>query len=185
MPPSQRQQIPARDDRVANPSCESGRASVFSASSPALSHLKPGARSPRRHLTVAVRLQLAVVGIGLASLLALAAWLKPNPAGYGTHRQLGLPPCTFRTLVGPQCPSCGMTTSWAHVMRLELGPAVRANAAGTALALLAVAGAPWLLASAVRGRWLIGFPSDGWIVFASVSMVALTLLDWVRRLTFG
>jgi len=32
------------------------------------------------------------------SVLAMAAWLKPAAIGYGTHMQLGLPPCNFLRL---------------------------------------------------------------------------------------
>ena len=39
-----------------------------------------------------MRCGLAAFGIVLLGLLATAACLRPNQRGYGTHRQLGLPP---------------------------------------------------------------------------------------------
>ncbi|HEY3242332.1 MAG TPA: DUF2752 domain-containing protein [Phycisphaerae bacterium] len=52
-----------------------------------------------------------------AGVLLLAAWLKPDPAGHGTHQQLGLAPCTFLAITGYPCPTCGMTTAFAWTVR--------------------------------------------------------------------
>src|SRR5687768_6027839 len=49
-----------------------------------------------------------------AAPLVLAAILTPSERGVGTHRQLGLPECTFLWVTGFPCPFCGMTTSWTH-----------------------------------------------------------------------
>ena len=51
---------------------------------------------------------LAVVTLGIARALT------PAPAGFGTHEQLGLPPCAFLHWTGFPCPSCGLTTCFAH-----------------------------------------------------------------------
>ncbi len=52
-------------------------------------------------------------------VLGLAMWLEPDPAGVGTHRQLGLGGCTVLTLTGWPCPMCGMTTTFTHMAHLE------------------------------------------------------------------
>jgi hypothetical protein len=52
-------------------------------------------------------------GFGALTLLALSAWLHPDPAGVGTHHQLGLKPCGLLLSTGMPCPTCGMTTSFA------------------------------------------------------------------------
>jgi hypothetical protein len=71
-----------------------------------------------------------------------------------THRQLGLPPCTFKTYTGLPCPSCGMTTSFALLVRGDVWNSVQANFAGTALAALGLVFVPWSIASVTRSRLL-------------------------------
>ena len=44
-------------------------------------------------------------------MLLFGLWLEPDPRGFGTHEQLGLPPCGLRTFFGRPCPACGITTS--------------------------------------------------------------------------
>jgi hypothetical protein len=71
-----------------------------------------------------------------------------------THRQLGLPPCTFKYHTGLPCPSCGMTSSFALLVRGDLWHAAQANVVGAGLALIGVIMLPWALVSAWRARWL-------------------------------
>jgi len=131
------------------------------------------------------RLRLAAAGIGLLGLLAIAAMLEPSPLGHGTHQQLGLPPCTFWVLFGRPCPTCGMTTAWAHLVRGEWVDAGRANLGGTLLGLLAMVAAPWLLGSAVRGHWLGLSPSGTAAAWVSITILLVTLIDWAFRLLAG
>ena len=44
---------------------------------------------------------------------ALARSIEPDQRGYGTHEQVGLPPCTFIRVFNVRCPTCGMMTSFA------------------------------------------------------------------------
>jgi hypothetical protein len=62
--------------------------------------------------------------------LAVASWLKPAASGYGTHTQLGLPPCAFLLVTGLPCPSCGLTTCFAYAIRLQFWSAFLANPFG-------------------------------------------------------
>jgi hypothetical protein len=116
------------------------------------------------------------------ALLVTTRSLTPDERGHGTHERLGLPPCTFYLIFHRPCPACGMTTSWAWLLRGEVGRALAANAGGTLLALLSLVSAPWLLASAVRGRWLGGPPGD-WTVAGIATFVAVvTAGQWLWKL---
>lgn len=79
-------------------------------------------------------------GWGVACLVLLiipavfvtAIVLNPDPSGMGTHQQLGLPPCAFLKATGLVCPQCGLTTSFALLVRGRTGEAFRANPASSA-----------------------------------------------------
>ena len=61
------------------------------------------------------RCMALVIALVTFGVLGLAAWLPPAPDGVGTHVRLNLPPCNWVTLSRVPCPTCGMTTSFAHV----------------------------------------------------------------------
>ncbi|MCS7209841.1 MAG: DUF2752 domain-containing protein [Fimbriimonadales bacterium] len=67
---------------------------------------------------------------GALLVLGIGWYLRPDPAGHGTHQQLGLPPCTIFYLTGRPCPSCGLTTSVSAIMHGQLALAWRANPIG-------------------------------------------------------
>ena len=84
-------------------------------------------------------------------------------------------------MMGVRCPACGMTTAWSHCVRGQLVQAVRANTGGTLLALLAMLAAPWTLACAARGRWLVGEPREWLLIGLPVLVLAVTMADWLWR----
>ena len=131
------------------------------------------------------RAMLALLGGALFTLLAIAVVLQPDRSGFGTHRQLGMPRCTFLVIFGYRCPSCGMTTSWAHLVRGELTAAMVANAGGTLLAVLAMMAGLWSVVTAVRGRYLVGLPGRGAVVTVFVVVVLVTVVQWVWRLAMA
>jgi hypothetical protein len=74
------------------------------------------------------------------AVLVIARALTPAASGTGTHTQLGLPPCGFLHWTRLPCPLCGLTTSFAHMARLEVTSALRVHRLGPALfALVALA----------------------------------------------
>jgi hypothetical protein len=85
----------------------------------------------------AERLTVALLSAAAILVLALAAWVEPDPRGYGTHERLGLPPCGLMAVTGVPCPSCGLTTSFAHAVRLHPLAAARAQPLGLLLVLVA------------------------------------------------
>ena len=60
---------------------------------------------------VFLRLRGLAVAACCGTVIGLATWLAPDSAGAGTHRQLGLPACSFLVQTGYPCPTCGLTTS--------------------------------------------------------------------------
>ena len=127
------------------------------------------------------RFLLTTMGLGLLGLFLLAAILKPSTSGVGTHRQLGLPPCTFLTVFKIPCPSCGMTTSWSYVVRGQFLQAWSSNAGGACLAVLAALTSGWSLLGAIRGELCPPVPRESAWGLALV-VLAVTLVDWVWRL---
>lgn len=127
---------------------------------------------------------LVASAFGLAVVLGVARWVEPDARGYGTHEQLGLPPCAFRVLTRIPCPACGLTTSFAYVVRGEFRNAAAANIGGCLMA-LAVAGAvPWCLASAAIGRTLgIRSPEQAVSTFL-LAFVAVSFAGWLVRFLF-
>lgn len=127
------------------------------------------------------RLAVAGMGLGVLFLLVTASSLAPDPRGFGTHEQLGLTPCSFYRWTGRECPTCGATTAWAHVLDGEWAAAAQANLAGTLLCLAAVVGVPWLLLSASMGRWLVAKPTARVMLVVGTGLIAIAVLDWARR----
>lgn len=131
------------------------------------------------------RAGLLLLATALTALLVVAWRLEPDRRGFGTHEQLGLPPCALRRLTGMRCPSCGMTTAWAHLTHGRVGQAVASNLGGTLLAILGILAVPWLLISAAANRY-VGFRPSPTGVFALSSFLLLTTLaDWFIRWSIG
>jgi hypothetical protein len=72
----------------------------------------------------------ALLLLGVLVMVGVGLYLTPDPAGHGTHQQLGLPPCTIYYLTGRPCPSCGLTTSVSAILHGQFGLAWRANPTG-------------------------------------------------------
>jgi hypothetical protein len=170
------------NDSPSNRSCVAARESLPSGTSTADRGTSLGKRAAR--LDRAQRWLLGGLGLALAAMLAAALIVRPAARGYGTHQQLGLPPCTFVALFGLRCPSCGMTTAWSHLVRGQLAQAAATNAGGALLALTAMLVAPWALLSALRGRVLGGRPGRRLVVVAALMIATITLVQWLGRVAF-
>lgn len=128
------------------------------------------------------RVALALLAAILLTLLVTARMLTPDVHGRGTHEQLGLPPCAFSVLFHRPCPACGMTTSWAWLLRGNVRKALAANAGGALLAMVGMMAVPWLLVSAIRGWWFAWTPSDWATVSIGCTIGLVIALQWGWRL---
>ena len=129
------------------------------------------------------RCVLAVASLIVASVLVTAATLEPSRKGMGTHEQLGLSPCYFPERLGVPCPACGMTTSWAHLMKGNVRASAEVNLGGFMLCVTCLLCVPWFMLSAIKGRWILMRMTDGRILVFLVSWLLVTMADWlIRRL---
>ena len=103
-------------------------------------------------LATAGRLTAAAVACGCLTLLLLAAYLQPAHGGVATHLGLGLQPCQWLVRTGLPCPACGMTTSFAWLVRGNLMASFYVQPMGATVAILDAAGF-WLAGyAAVSGK---------------------------------
>ena len=156
--------------------------------------IKPGAaQHPLGELIYRVRSKkpavarsvAAVLLIGSATLLTAALWIQPDARGLGSHEQLGMPPCVSIVLFGIPCPTCGMTTAFAHTVRGELWSAFNAQPAGFLFALATVGVAGLSLATLLTGKvWHIN-----WYRIPPTRVTAAVLLivisGWIFKIAAG
>lgn len=135
-----------------------------------------------------VRLGLVLMVLGWLAVFVVAAMLNPyfedgTPRMMETHRQLNLPECNFKALTGGYpCPSCGMTTSFALLVRGDVWNSLRANCAGTALALFGMVFVPWAVATALKGRVVWIRSVEAALFRLCVLFMALLLGRWAFAL---
>jgi hypothetical protein len=157
-----------------------------SAENPCECRLAPSAAPPpavapwtRRH----VRLLGLIVALPAAAVLVTAAAIHPDARGYDTHTQLGLPPCGLLQRTGMPCPTCGMTTAFAHMARGHILAALRAQACGTALFLLMLAAALAGTAQVIGGWNLLGrLRFRMWWLWA---LLAAATAGWAIKMGLG
>jgi hypothetical protein len=123
---------------------------------------------------------LAATAVGV---LGVARRLDPAARGYGTHTELGLPPCNFLRLTHLPCPSCGMTTSFAWAARMDFGHAFLANSFGLLLFFGTVALIPACIFLLWRRIPLWRITESA--LFNRVVYVAMALLfaSWILKLS--
>lgn len=131
------------------------------------------------------RLAFAVVACILLAVIGTAAWLTPDPTGVGTHQQLGLPGCTLLTVFGIRCPACGMTTSWAHTLDGNFVSGMKANFSGFLLCGISLASVPAFLWFAFFGKKWNGVPFGTIFAGLLVSVVLISVAEWLIRLAVG
>lgn len=96
--------------------------------------------APSPRLTITSRAGSAALAAGCLGVLLTAAWLEPASAGHGTHTQLFMAPCAWPYLFNIPCPTCGMTTAFAHAADGDLIGSFVAQPMGCLLAVGAAVG---------------------------------------------
>jgi hypothetical protein len=132
-----------------------------------------------------VRAWSAVVLAGCVGILGVAAWLEPDPHGYGTHRQMGLATCSWVAGRRGPCPTCGMTTAFSLAAHGRLVESFAAQPAA-ALGALMVAMTAWISGyglvtgcPAVRRLKVLATPRM-WLV-----VLAVLMAGWGWKIAFG
>jgi hypothetical protein len=128
-----------------------------------------------------VRLSLLAVAAMLVGVFTVAFWLNPydaegRPRRMATHTQLGMPPCNFVALTGKPCPACGMTTSFALLVRGDVKASMRANWAGTLIAVIWAVTLVWAVAGGIAGRPLFIPPGRGELILTVIVGIVLVLM---------
>ncbi|TWT45388.1 hypothetical protein RAS1_18110 [Phycisphaerae bacterium RAS1] len=123
--------------------------------------------------------------LGCGGVLGVAAWLRPDPRGLGTHQQFGFAPCGFLLQTRLPCPSCGMTTAFAHAVRFHWLRAVYAQPGGFILALGAAIASVAALLALLRGRW----PAWHFGILTPyrlfLSLLIVLVGGWALKILFG
>lgn len=143
---------------------------------------KSGQRGGPRRATVGERVSAGVLASGALSVLVTAAVLTPSPTGEGTHTQLGLPACTWLSLFGTPCPTCGMTTSFSYAAEGDYLGSFLAQPAGFVLVLV-TAMTVWiaghvLVCGSTIGRAMTRLLSS-WLLWAGLGLL---LASWVYKI---
>jgi Protein of unknown function (DUF2752) len=143
-----------------------------------------GRRIPGRRANWWVRGGLIAMAASMVFVFYLATRVQPyfddgTPMRQASHRSLGLPSCRFQEMTDLPCPSCGMTTSFALLVRGDVWNSMRANWVGTGLAVFCLLFIPWSVVSTFCGRFLWVRNVEGVLAFLVGVFTVLMLGRWV------
>ncbi len=115
------------------------------------------------------------------TLVVLGLWITPDPRGFGTHEQLGMPPCHFLAWTGIPCPGCGVTTSVALAVHGEFAASFWNQPFGLVTALLVPIAAAIAIVQHARGRDLgetLRALRPGWL---AIGLAVTAIGGWVWK----
>jgi hypothetical protein len=116
-------------------------------------------------------------------VFAIATQVQPYKADgtakrQASHTSIGMAPCRFQEMAGMPCPSCGMTTSFALLVRGDVINSMRANWVGTGLAVFCALFVPWCVVSSIRGKYLWVRRLEAPLAFLVGTFTVLMLGRW-------
>jgi len=120
----------------------------------------------------------ALIAIGCAAVLGLAAWMSPASDGHGTHEQLNLPPCGWILAADIPCPTCGMTTAFAHAADGNLIQSLLTQPLGAVLALATAMGLFICMYVAATGSRVGNVLAELWTRKVTYAVIAAVLIAW-------
>ena len=124
---------------------------------------------------------LLVTGV----VLIIAVMLEPSLHGHGTHTQLGLNQCSVLEWTGYPCPMCGMTTSFALMVRARVFQALATQPMGVVFCVLTIFMFVVALMESIRPRLRWGKLWKGMVRFEGrivVLCVVGLLAAWVYKM---
>lgn len=124
-----------------------------------------------------------VLFAGPLAVVITAALLTPSPSGHGTHTQLGLPPCGFLVYTGYPCPGCGLTTSFAHMVRLQVVGAAQANPFGILLFTATVLTIPLAAMGIVRRLPVVDTLDRLHAEKIAIGLSVVSIVTWLVRIS--
>jgi hypothetical protein len=127
----------------------------------------------------------ALILMACSGILGVAAYIHPDPRGYGTHAQLGTGQCGFLILTGYPCPTCGMTTAFAHTVRGQWWRAFFVQPAGFVLALGVIVLTGVSAWAVIRGRWPALWPPFVTPQRFFLGVLVLLLAGWIFKIVVG
>ncbi len=126
------------------------------------------------------RIAAAVVGAIALGVLLLAAWLEPDKRGHGTFEALGAP-CVWASVLGKPCPTCGMTTAFAHAVRADFPSSFRSQPFGTVLA-IGTAALIWVCLYVAATGSMVGVALSGLLNrWSAALLIAGLVAGWVYK----
>ena len=129
------------------------------------------------------RFWAGVAAIACLTVLLLARHVTPAANGLGTHQQLNLPACGFYERTGYPCPTCGMTTAFAYMVRGRILRSFIVQPAGALAAICCILTALATSYITITGRRIdrldryIYLAGVNWL-WVIISIIAAALLAW-------
>lgn len=150
----------------------------------------PGAIAPgRTDLETQARREMLMRRLGAAgfaagglAVLVLAAFLQPSGQGLGTHTSIGLSECGWITYFETPCPTCGMTTAFAHAADGRFLDSFLTQPAGFVLALATAVGVLLALYVALTGSRVVVMLKGFWTRRATWAAVVFALAAWLYKI---